>query len=298
MYQYYAEPYPGREMTATRGRASGVRGVWRREASEPPEPARQVALSAGAERLGRPQTEHWRSMPRWTALSMAAAAVSGGVVAMIIVAVYVPPARRLTVALVIGAFVFLAAYAVYRITAREPVTGIVAFEQGLVVVYGGRPVVVPWTTVLTVRRQVTEYSDRLGRASRTRPTKFDITLDCEGLAPLHLSEEFQDIGALDERIESEVVRHRMAETVRRVKAGATISFGPLALGPQGIDNGRTVLPWDQVLDVRVTAGRVFVLEDGPLLAWCDHPVRDIPNLAMFLAVVRSHTGDGDWPDGG
>jgi Family of unknown function (DUF6585) len=285
-------------MTATCGRTSGVRRVWRREASERPNLARQAALSTGADRLGQPQSEHWRSIPRWTALSMVAVAVFVGVVAMIVLAVYVPPARRLAVALAAGALVLLAAYAVYRITARGPVTGVVIFERGIVVVYGRRPIVVPWPKVLTVRRQITEYPDRGGQASRIRPTKFDIALDCEGLAPLHLSEEFQDIGVLDERIESEVVRHRLDETVRLVKAGETVSFGPLAVGPQGIDNGRSILSWDQVLDVRVTAGRVIVLEDSPLLSWCDHRVRDIPNLAIFLALVRSQTGEGDWPDGG
>jgi hypothetical protein len=285
-------------MTATYCRTGGAQRVWRRGPLRPPDLAREVVLAAGADRLGRPQTEHWRSIPRWTALSMAAVVVSAGFVAMIITAVYLPPARRLAMALAAGALVLLAAYAAYRITARGRVAGVVTFERGLVIVYGRRPVVVPWPQVLTVRRQVTEFTDRSGQPSRARRTKFDITLECEGLAPVHLSEEFQDIGVLDERIESEVIRQRLDESVRLVRDGATVSFGPLAVGPKGIDNGRTVLPWPQVLDVRVTAGRVIVLEDSPLLSWCDHPVGDIPNLVIFLALVRSNTGDGDGPDGG
>jgi hypothetical protein len=260
-------------MAATPGRPG--------EAAQAQDSRLTAVLAVAADRLGEPQTQHWRSINRWNALSIAAVVLSVGVVALTATAAYYPDARGPAVTLALGALVLVTvAYGRYRAVASR-VTGVVTFAEGLVIVDGSRPMVVPWTDVLTVWPHVTEYA---------------LTLECRGLDPVHLNDQFQDIEALSERVESEVRRRQLPDALRRVRQGETVRFGPVAVGPHGINNGRETLPWRRLLDITVAAGRVMVLEDGRWLAWSNHKVVDVPNLVVFLALARALAEDESWPD--
>src|SRR5262249_21987382 len=99
-------------MAATQSFTRGVRRVWRGGGRGggpgPPTPAGRAPLDAGADGLGRPETEHWRSIPRGSPSSIMPAALSAAVVAMVITAVLLPPARGLAMVLTAGALVLLA----------------------------------------------------------------------------------------------------------------------------------------------------------------------------------------------
>jgi hypothetical protein len=177
-------------------------------------------------------------------------------------------------------------YGIIRVTAPRRASGVVTFEGGLVIVDDGRPTVVPWTQVLSIRRKITEYYT-IGSRQKARRTAFDITVEIDGRPPYKITDQFQGVEALTARIESEVTNWRLPEAVRRVRQGETLRFGPLGVGPHGIDNGRQTLPFSSVRDVEVADGRLTVRIHGPRPSWSSHAVADIPNVSVFLALVQS-----------
>ncbi|MBX6752406.1 MAG: hypothetical protein IRY85_22550 [Micromonosporaceae bacterium] len=184
----------------------------RRRSSSPTwqDQALHTALAAAGDQLGRPHTQHWRSIHHWQALRLIAVVAAVGITALCCAApaVYFSDARGVAWAFAVGGLLVLAlAYAVDRITRPRRVTGVVTFEGGLVIVDDGRPTVVPWTQVRDVRRKITEYRS-LSSGRKTRRTAYDITVEIEGHPPFRFTDQFQDVEMLTARIESEVANRR------------------------------------------------------------------------------------------
>ena len=195
------------------GQAQGTDGLraGRRSPSPPwQDQALQTALAAAGVQLGRPQTQHWRSIHHWQALRVVAVIAAVGITALCCAApaVYFSDARGVAWAFAVGGLLVLAlAYGVDRLTRPRRVTGVVTFEGGLVIVEDGQPSVVPWTQVRDVRRKVTEYLN-LSRDRKVRRTAYDITVEIDGRPPFRFTDQFQDVEQLTARIESEVANRR------------------------------------------------------------------------------------------
>ncbi|MCX4846127.1 DUF6585 family protein [Streptomyces sp. NBC_00893] len=77
-----------------------------------------------------------------------------------------------------------------------------------------------------------------------------------------------------------------------ILAGGTVNFGDLSLSGAGpTARAKGLLPWSEVREIRVAAGRIIVAETGGSGAWCSTAVSDVANLHVFLAVaehLRTH----------
>lgn len=258
----------------------------------------RTALAAAGNQLGRPQTQHLRSLEHWQAVRVFVIVASLGIAALCCgtPGVYFSDARALTwVFPVVGVLLLALAYVISRITQPRKVTGVVTFEGGLVIVDDGRPTVVPWSQLHTIRMRITDVIDISSRR-KLRRTKYDITLDIEGHPPFRLTDQFVGVKELTDRIDAEVTARRLPEAIGRVRQGETLRFGRYGVGPQGLDDGSRTLPFGSVRAVEVAQGWVTIRTDAKR-PWSSCRVADIPNPSVFVGLVRTFAGLGDRPNG-
>ncbi|MFJ1882808.1 DUF6585 family protein [Streptomyces sp. NPDC088137] len=84
-----------------------------------------------------------------------------------------------------------------------------------------------------------------------------------------------------------VLRAQGPAALESVLSGETVNFGDLSLSATGL-TARTkgLLPWSEVREIQVRAGRILVAGTGGAGAWCNSAVSDIANLHVFLAVAE------------
>ncbi|MFG3528910.1 DUF6585 family protein [Streptomyces sp. NPDC047917] len=84
-----------------------------------------------------------------------------------------------------------------------------------------------------------------------------------------------------------VLRAQGPAALESVLAGETVNFGDLSLSDAGLTaRAKGLLPWSEVREIRVVAGRILVAGSGGSGAWCSTAVSDIANLHVFLAVAE------------
>lgn len=108
---------------------------------------------------------------------------------------------------------------------------------------------------------------------------------------ISLNDRFAKVGELGDLVHSKVAAAKMPQVLAAYNAGQTITFGPLSVNTQGIWNGKgSVLPWAEVKDISLQRGYVAVSKAGKWLRWSSQPVSAVPNIFLFLALVRSVLG--------
>lgn len=102
-----------------------------------------------------------------------------------------------------------------------------------------------------------------------------------------LNDRITNVGQLGDSISSMVTRVKLPEVIAAYKAGETITFGPLSVNQQGVSNGKELIGWAQVKDIRLNKGIVTVQKEGKWLNWSSAQVASIPNIFIFLALVTA-----------
>jgi hypothetical protein len=102
-----------------------------------------------------------------------------------------------------------------------------------------------------------------------------------------LNDRFANVAALGDTVSNQVTGAKMPQVIAAYNAGQTITFGPLSLNRQGIQNANgNLLPWPEIKDVSLQKGYVAVSKAGKWLRWSSQPVRNIPNVFLFITMVK------------
>lgn len=87
-------------------------------------------------------------------------------------------------------------------------------------------------------------------------------------------------------VEKGLLERQFPRSRSRLQEGETLQFGPLGLEAQGIQYGRSLLPWDQVDFVGAEDGKVFVRKKDKTFNWCSVKVEKVPSCCLFLALAK------------
>jgi hypothetical protein len=85
-------------------------------------------------------------------------------------------------------------------------------------------------------------------------------------------------------IEQETVSRLLPKALDALSAGATIDFGPLGVGAEGLVKGFKTLPWAEVAEIKTDRGELAVIQRGKWLSWYKVPLSEFPNLRVFLSL--------------
>lgn len=197
---------------------------------------------------------------------------------------FVPPPDRTVVmifGLTFGAFLAFAAFNVLRRSLREKNGRVLVYPQGLIFRFGSTTEVFPWDEFEFVWREITKLYINGVYAGTTHSYKWKLQGGREG----KVDDAIKSVSDLGEIIEQEVTRRQLPIALNIFHAGQTVSFSPLEVSRQGLNNGKTTLAWQDVKSVRVESGQILVKKQGKWLPWCSVNVSQIPNVFVFCSLV-------------
>jgi hypothetical protein len=154
------------------------------------------------------------------------------------------------------------------------------FERGFIVMKSpAQLVAVRWDVVAWVLQEIT---DRYVNGIHVATTYLYTVVLPDG-GKVKLTHFYDGIAELGQTIAREVTREHLPRAIEAVQAGRTVTFGDLQVSLAGLTSGRHgLLPWTQVEEIQVVQGYLKLRRAGKWLAWSSKPVKQIPNLFVFL----------------
>lgn len=163
--------------------------------------------------------------------------------------------------------------------------GVYVFEHGFLFKKGKEaPQPFRWDQIEAVWYQVTRryyngvYTGTTHRYRVRRRDGYEVVL----------TDRFTNVGQLGETISNQVTQILLPQVIAAYNAGQTITFGPLSVNRQGLSNILSnLLPWSEVKGIDIQNGYVAVSRAGKWLKWSNLPVAKIPNVFVFIALVKT-----------
>ncbi len=102
------------------------------------------------------------------------------------------------------------------------------------------------------------------------------------------NDQLYNVEALGNTIARETARLQLPRFIAAYQAGQTVNFGQIGLNQQGVSNGKELLPWHQIKEIKVNQGFISIQKEGNnRLRWKTVQASKIPNINVFMALVDS-----------
>jgi len=153
---------------------------------------------------------------------------------------------------------------------------VLVFADGLVCFDKGKATACRWDQIEEIRMRINEEGDVTRR--------FQLTLRLEDGEVLYFTpnaEYFQN--QLAARIQYEHCTRMLPSMLAKLTASETLDFGPLQVGPAGIDCSQGFFRWDQILTAGMSKTKVQIFGDSG--SWEFHAA-SVPNATLLLALIR------------
>lgn len=164
-------------------------------------------------------------------------------------------------------------------------SAVAVYEAGLAYVDRAGLRQVRWDEIDAVWQAVTKHY----RNGIYTGTTHVYTLQPRAGGRLVLDDKFdkiEDLGTALQRSASAALFPRYAEALKR---GERVTFGPLALDPQGLYAGNKSLKWDEIKGVKLEKGTLSVKKEGGWFNWTSATVPQIPNFFVFYDLLSRFT---------
>jgi hypothetical protein len=153
---------------------------------------------------------------------------------------------------------------------------IYTFTQGLIETRGSVQDISRWEHIETVWVKVVKSYSK---------TSYTYTVRRTDGKTFKFTSYLQNVVQLGGIIQQELVRAQMPRVTQAYNAGNTISFGPVNVNMQGLNNGKELIPWDQINSIVVRNGVLNVEKDGRFLRWSSIKAQNVPNIALLQELV-------------
>jgi hypothetical protein len=156
------------------------------------------------------------------------------------------------------------------------------FDDGLAHIQGGKVEFLRWDAVAVLRRVAfTESKDTLTKGT------YQIILEGADGRPIAIDQSVARFPELRDLAEGETLKHLLPRTARALRAGETVPFGELAVSPEGLHHGTTVLPWETLDTVDTAKGTFTVTAVGKKKPVFTLPLDKVPNFHVLLALAEA-----------
>ncbi|MGW3654269.1 DUF6585 family protein [Streptomyces sp. NPDC005151] len=103
-----------------------------------------------------------------------------------------------------------------------------------------------------------------------------------------ITEFYEGPGTWGPHMQGAILRAQGPAVLQSILEGRTVNFGDFSLSRTGMATTRNGhLPWSDVQEIQVGAGRVHIMRAGESGRWCSVAVSDIANFHVFLAVAEN-----------
>ncbi len=120
------------------------------------------------------------------------------------------------------------------------------------------------------------------------PTRHSFTVVAEDGRRAHLNTFLSDVATLGEAIKQSVFDRLLQQALDELGAGGAVGFDVLVFRPDGLDQGNGALRWEDISDVTLRAGYLYVWDRRSPGAWGCWALTKVPNLEVLLALIDRH----------
>jgi hypothetical protein len=156
-----------------------------------------------------------------------------------------------------------------------------ACTDGFVYKTSSEEKIVLWNNVKAIYQRIVEHRGRLGRY-----TTYTYTIEQNNGSRITFNDNMSRMKGLTHYIETSMAIRLLPKVIDQYERGETVEFGSLAVGKQGIFNGKNWLSWDEVEDVRFKNGRLSVRKTGKWLDWGSFYTPSIPNFTVLELLIE------------
>lgn len=87
-------------------------------------------------------------------------------------------------------------------------------------------------------------------------------------------------------LQQEITRAQLPGLLAGLEQGGTLTYGELSVNLGGVATSKDSLTWPQIEKAELSQGVLVLRKAGKKLPWARMPVKKIPNLFLFLALVE------------
>jgi hypothetical protein len=151
------------------------------------------------------------------------------------------------------------------------------FTNGFIRARGRNGDVVRWDQVQAIWEKVRQ--SRSGGVFTYTVQRNDGQVFVQG-SPLRNS---RDMGL---RMMREITSIHLPAAQAAYNAGQTLSFGKVNVNMQGLNNGKELVPWDQIGRLTTKQGKLCIEKNGQQITWSSVKSAEVPNLSVLMALVN------------
>ena len=144
---------------------------------------------------------------------------------------------------------------------------------------------VHWNNIDAVWQSITKHY----RNGIYTGTTYLYTIQTKDQKRVALDNKFVKIEDLGNAIISGSANVLFPRYVQALQQGQRLTFGPLAIDPNGIYSGNKSLRWDEIKGIRIHQGTVSVKKEGGWFNWATAAVPQIPNFLIFYNLIGRFT---------
>jgi hypothetical protein len=108
-------------------------------------------------------------------------------------------------------------------------------------------------------------------------------------AKIVLDDRLRDVESIGGPVVKTSAVRLLPRYVQALQAGQRVSFGPIAIDPQGIYSGSKSLAWSEIKAVKLDRGVLSVAKEGKWLNWTSATVPQIPNFYVLMTLLDRFT---------
>jgi hypothetical protein len=221
--------------------------------------------------LGPPVAEFGPSLPR----VLGAGALSG---APLLLVPFLLAAGHFVAALLLLAFCCPLLWLLCLRPLRQRVR---LYPAGFTILNGSRAEPFPFDAVA----RVYHHTEQAVVDGVPLPTRHSFTVVAEDGRRAHLSPFLSDVAALGEAIKQSVFDRLLRQALDELGAGGEVDFDVVVVRPDGLHQGNGALRWEDLGEVAVRGGSLYVGDRRSPGAWGFWAVTKVPNLEVLLALI-------------
>jgi hypothetical protein len=171
---------------------------------------------------------------------------------------------------------------------RGPRARVFVCPDGIAWVEGGRAETVRWEDVNSVRKEdhdtVRRARDASGLVSGL--VSYNIVLEKRDGGVLVLNENVSGLNDLQQLVREHTLKWMLPAALGAFQSGATVGFGAVSVGREGVYYGKDTVPWEELEGARVSQGKLLVHSAGRKRPAIKVEVAQVRNVHVLLALVE------------
>ncbi|MBI3242609.1 MAG: hypothetical protein HYZ49_09990 [Chloroflexi bacterium] len=140
---------------------------------------------------------------------------------------------------------------------------------------------VRWDNIDAVWQNITKHY----RNGIYTGTTYLYTVQTKDKQRIVLDNKFKKIEDLGNAIISGSATALFPRYLQALQQGQRLTFGPLAIDPNGIYSGNKSLRWDEIKGIKIHRGTISVKKEGGWFNWATAGVPQIPNFLIFYNLI-------------